>query len=224
AGCIYPAIVDHPNRMGDPKHRCGASYRWSTMDKPDDGNGRSTMKPTPTYIDPALVLDVMAQLFSAGTSLPAGLQAVGTHLPGCQPLTLVADQLLLGMDWDIAWQHVQDDPQLKQLGDELRFVHISAVPSAHILTTAATALRANRKRMAEQLAQELSIRLVLPTGICMLPSFILLGIIPMVLALLPGCTPPQPITQYGNPPENTTEHTMKDTQPLSIDQVDDSGT
>src|SRR5699024_2357400 len=44
-------IVDHPNRMGDPKHRCGASYRWSTMDKPDDGNGRSTMKPTPTYID-----------------------------------------------------------------------------------------------------------------------------------------------------------------------------
>src|SRR5699024_8123981 len=127
-----------------------------------------------------------AQLFSAGTSLPAGLQPVGTHLPGCQPLTRVADQLLLGMDWDIAWQHVQEDPQLKELGGELRFVHISAVPSAHMLTTAATALRANRKRMAEQLAQELAIRLVLPTGICMLPSFILLGIIPMVLALLPG--------------------------------------
>src|SRR5699024_4411217 len=172
--------------MGDPKHRCGASYRWSTMDKPDDGNGRSTMKPTPTYIDPALVLDVMAQLFSAGTYLPAGLQAVGTHLPGCQPLTLVADQLLFGLDWVIAGQHVPDHPQLRQLRDELRFVHISAVPSAHMLTTAATALRANRKRMAEQLAQELAIRLVLPTGICMLPSFILLGIIPMVLALLPG--------------------------------------
>src|SRR5699024_1209650 len=126
---------------------------------------------------------VMAQLFSAGTSLPAGLLAVGTHLPGCQPLTLVADQLPLGLDWDIAWQHVQDDPQLTQLGDALRFVPIAAVPSAHMLTTAATALRANRKRMAEQLAQELAIRLVLPTGICMLPSFILLGIIPMVLAL-----------------------------------------
>src|SRR5699024_8112347 len=135
----------------------------STLDKPDDGIGRSTMKPTPTYIDPALALDVMAQLFSAGTPLPAGLQAVGTPLPGRQPLTLVADQLLLGMDWDIARPHVQDDPQLKQVGDELRFVHISAVPSAHMLTTAATALRANRKRMAEQLAQELAIRLVLPT-------------------------------------------------------------
>src|SRR5699024_6701658 len=165
----------------------------------------------------------MAQLFSAGTSLPAGLQAVGTHLPGCQPLTLVADQLLLGMDWDIAWQHVQDDPQLKQLGDELRIVHTSADPSAHMLTTAATALRANRKRTAEQLAQELATHSVPPTGIRMLPSFILLGIIPMVLALLPGCTPHQPITQYGNPPETTKEHTMKDTQPLRIHLFDDTG-
>src|SRR5699024_12733000 len=128
-GCVSTASVEHRNRRGYPKQRRGASYRWSWTDKPDEGNGRSTMKPSPTYIDPALVLDVMAQLLSAGTSWPAGSQAVGTHLPGCQPLTLVADQLLLGMDWDIAWQHVQDDPQLKQLGDELRFVHISAVPS-----------------------------------------------------------------------------------------------
>ena len=82
--------------------------------------------------------------------------------------------------------HTGDDPQLCKLATELRFVYASAVPSAHMLTTAATALRANRKRLAEQLAQELAIRLVLPTGLCLLPSFILLGVIPMILALLPG--------------------------------------
>lgn len=144
------------------------------------------MTTTTTYSDPALVLDIMSQLFASGSSLPAGLAAVGQYLPGCQPLTKVADQLLLGMSWDDAWEHTRDDGQLHQLAHELRFVHTSAVPSAHMLTTAATALRANRKRLAEQLAQELAIRLVLPTGICMLPSFILLGIVPMVLALLPG--------------------------------------
>lgn len=144
------------------------------------------MKNTRPSTDPALVLDVMAQLFASGSSLAAGLSAVGRYLPGCRPLTDVAHKLLLGMDWDTAWQDVGDDRHLRQLADELRFVHTSAVPSAHMLTTAATALRANRKRTAEQLAQELAIRLVLPTGICMLPSFILLGIIPMVLALLPG--------------------------------------
>lgn len=144
------------------------------------------MKHTPTDTDPALVLDIMAQLFASGSSLAAGLAAVGKHLPGCQPLTKVAQLLLLGLDWDTAWKHADDTPQLQQLAKELQFVHASAVPSAHMLTTAATALRANRKRLAEQLAQELAIRLVLPTGICLLPSFILLGIVPMVLALFPG--------------------------------------
>lgn len=144
------------------------------------------MKDTQPATDPALVLDLMAQLFASGSSLTAGLAAVGQYLPRCQPLTDVAHKLLLGMDWDTAWEPACENRQLRQLADELRFVHTSAVPSAHMLTTAATALRANRKRMAEQLAEELAIRLVLPTGICMLPSFILLGIIPMVLALLPG--------------------------------------
>lgn len=144
------------------------------------------MTHTRTVSDPALVIDVMAQLFASGSSLPAALNATGKHLPGCQPLIEVSQKLLLGLDWDTAWENTIEDPQLTVLARELRFVHFSAVPSAHMLTTAATALRANRKRMAEQLAQELAIRLVLPTGICLLPSFILLGIIPMVLALLPG--------------------------------------
>ena len=144
------------------------------------------MNTTQTATDPALVLDILAQLFASGSSLATGLGAVGRYLPGCQPLTRVANQLLMGMDWDDAWEHTADEHQLDQLATELQFVYTSAVPSAHMLTTAATALRANRKRLAEQLAQELAIRLVLPTGICMLPSFILLGIVPMVLALLPG--------------------------------------
>ncbi len=143
-------------------------------------------QPTPHSTDPALILDIMAQLFASGTSLAAGLSAVGRHLPGCAPLIDVAHQLHLGLEWETAWHDATNDPNLDQLADELHFVHASAVPAAHMLTTAATALRANRKRQAEQLAQELAIRLVLPTGICLLPSFILLGIIPMVLSLLPG--------------------------------------
>lgn len=148
------------------------------MNKPSTAHQTST--------DPALILDILGQLFAAGSSLPAGLLAVGKHLPGCTPLTTVAHHLQLGIDWDDAWETTRADPALSLLATELRFVAASAVPSAHLLTSAATALRLNRKRLAEQLAQELAIRLVLPVGICLLPSFILLGVIPMVLALLPG--------------------------------------
>src|SRR5690625_7700692 len=79
------------------------------------------MKHTQPATDPALVLDIMAQLFASGSSLAAGLAAVGKHLPGCQPLTKVARLLLLGLDWDTAWTHADDIPQLNQLAEELRF-------------------------------------------------------------------------------------------------------
>lgn len=139
-----------------------------------------------TRTDPALILDLLAQLFGAGSSLPAGLAAVGAHLPGCVALTTVAHHLHLGLAWEDAWDCTREDPDLTVLATELQFIAAAAVPSADMLTSAATALRLNRKRLAEQLAQELAIRLVLPVGSCLLPSFILLGIVPMVLALLPG--------------------------------------
>src|SRR5690625_7832863 len=81
------------------------------------------MKHTQPATDPALVLDIMAQLFASGSSLAAGLAAVGKHLPGCQPLTKVARLLLLGLDWDTAWTHADDIPQLNQLAEELRCVN-----------------------------------------------------------------------------------------------------
>ena len=90
------------------------------------------MKHTAPTTDPALVLDVMAQLFASGSSLATGLAAVGNHLPGCRPLILVAHQLHLGLEWDTAWLHTTDAPHLNQLAHELRFVYASAVPSATI--------------------------------------------------------------------------------------------
>src|SRR5699024_225589 len=186
AGCFSESTTNQRNRLGAGPFGSCSSSSGTDLDASHDEHRGGTMNTNHTATDPALVLDILAQLFASGSSLANGLAAVGHHLPGCQPLTSVANQLLLGVSWDEAWEQAREARHLDQLANELQFVHTSAVPSAHMLTTAATALRANRKRLAEQLAQELAIRLVLPTGICMLPSFILLGIVPMVLALLPG--------------------------------------
>src|SRR5688500_19537619 len=51
AGCIYPAIIDHANRMGDTKQRCGASYRCLMQVKSEEVNGRRTMTPAPSYME-----------------------------------------------------------------------------------------------------------------------------------------------------------------------------
>lgn len=138
-----------------------------------------------TSVDAALALDVMAGLLLAGQSLTAALGLLGRYLPGCEPLLQVSARLGYGVDWTQSWAPVADDRELASLRDELEFAARTQVASADVLHAAASALRRNRRRRAEKLASELGIRLVLPLGTCLLPSFICLGVIPLVIALLP---------------------------------------
>lgn len=136
-------------------------------------------------LDVALALDLMAALVSAGQGLISALALMGEHLPGAERLRGVSGHLLLGADWDTAWQAVDGDADLEELGRELRFAHTTGAPTASLLRSTATALRRSRRRRAEQAAARLAIRLVMPLGLCLLPAFICLGVIPLVLALLP---------------------------------------
>src|SRR5699024_3031223 len=57
---------------------------------------------------------------------------------------------------------------------------------SRVLRSAARDARRGRARDAEVLAAQLAVRLVLPTGIALLPAFVALGIIPTVISLLGG--------------------------------------
>jgi Flp pilus assembly protein TadB len=134
-------------------------------------------------MDAALALDLLAGLLESGQGLVPALDLLGAHLPGAAPLCRVAALLRVGVDWDEAW--ATQDPDLQELARELRFAHQTGAPTAALLRSTATSLRRGRRRRAEQRAAELGTRLVLPLGLCQLPSFLCLGIVPLVLALLP---------------------------------------
>lgn len=144
------------------------------------------MTTTPQTVDAALALDVLAALLASGQSVISGLNYISQHLPGCTGLQHVSAALALGVDWDEAWALAEDNRDIRELNTELKFTYLSSVPTAAVLNASASTLRRNRKRRAEQLAAELGIRLVIPLGICLLPSFLCLGVIPMVIALLPS--------------------------------------
>lgn len=139
-------------------------------------------------LDAALALDLLAGLLESGQSLVSGLDLLGAHVPGAGPVRRVAAQLDVGVDWDEAWSAHEpeaSDPDLQELARELRFAYHTGAPTARLLRSTAASLRRHRKRRAEQRAAELGTRLVLPLGLCQLPSFLCLGVIPLVLALLP---------------------------------------
>lgn len=77
-------------------------------------------------------------------------------------------------------------PALKALKRALAFAALSGAPSAQSIRSSAAAERRRILRESERRAAALGVRLVLPLGMCSLPSFICLGIVPVVLALLPG--------------------------------------
>ena len=47
-------------------------------------------------------------------------------------------------------------------------------------------MRRERFRAAEKRAASLSVKLVIPLGLCSLPAFICLGVVPVLLALVPS--------------------------------------
>jgi len=77
-------------------------------------------------------------------------------------------------------------PALISVKRSLGFAALSGAPSAESIRTSAAAERRTTLREAERRAAALGVRLVLPLGLCSLPSFVCLGIVPVILALLPG--------------------------------------
>ncbi|MCI2266126.1 type II secretion system F family protein [Sediminivirga luteola] len=76
------------------------------------------------------------------------------------------------------------DPLTAELARTLEFSASSGAPVAPLLHGMASDIRARTKREAQRRAAKLGVQLVLPLGLCILPAFVLLGIVPVVLSLL----------------------------------------
>lgn len=133
--------------------------------------------------DTALVLDLSAMLLQAGLPVTGVLAVLAREVPGCGALHTVVRSLDLSLPWGRAWAQVPEP--LASLGDALAFSHLTGAATAALLSAAADQRRRSDIREAERRAAELGVRLVLPLGVCALPAFICLGIVPVVISLLP---------------------------------------
>lgn len=92
--------------------------------------------------------------------------------------------LLAGQPWPDAWSCVSAQSQLREFGEELAFAHATGAPTVELLELTAVQARRRRRAAVEEQAARLSVQMVLPLGLCFLPGFILLGVIPVVLGLV----------------------------------------
>lgn len=143
---------------------------------------------SPAPADVPLVLDLVAAAVRAGA--PPGrafgaavdaLAATGTEEAA---LRRVALQLSWGSAPEDVWRGLTaETDRWDELAEALLLSVRTGAPAASLLTSAAASARAARRWEAEAAAGRLSALLVLPLGLCTLPAFLLLGVVPVVLTL-----------------------------------------
>lgn len=132
-----------------------------------------------------LVLDLLAVCLRAGTPLVIALETVGQALPSrfSDDLARVAGLQRLGGSAPEAWADVAGDPDL---GPVARAVGRSAESGAR-LAAAFERLAADRRAAltaaGEARARRAGVLAMAPLGLCFLPAFVSLGIVPVVLSL-----------------------------------------
>lgn len=137
-------------------------------------------------VDTALVLELLAAQLRAGLAPLAALGTLAEAL-NSRALHTVCQRLQMGSNWGSAWSGSAAGT-FGELRDALAPAYTGGAPSTALLLSLADAHRLSERRAAERAAGKLSVALVVPLGLCSLPAFICLGIMPILISLQPTLT------------------------------------
>jgi pilus assembly protein TadC len=143
----------------------------------------------PGLRDTAMMLELIAAMLHAGAGIGRALELVAAAASPeyGRALRPVVGAMAIGADWETAWRSSDvRSPEILALRDALGFAALTGAPSSSILYAQAARMRRERFRAAEKRAASLGVKLVIPLGLCSLPAFICLGVVPVLLALVPS--------------------------------------
>lgn len=131
-------------------------------------------------------VDLLAATLVAGASPTAaiGLIAGAVDSPMSDELAGISARLALGVDPVRVWAEVGRDPQIGPLGRSLvRAIETGASVSEAMLRLAED-LRRDSRAETEQVARSVGVKAAVPLGLCLLPAFVLTGVVPLVAGSL----------------------------------------
>ncbi|MEZ2388468.1 type II secretion system F family protein [bacterium RCC_150] len=138
--------------------------------------------------DVSMMLELVAAMLDSGAGLARALALIADcAVPSIRrPVRAVVAALEIGTDWETAWRSSgAQSTESENLKAALAFAALTGAPSSAILYAQAARLRREQFRAAEKRAAALGVKLVIPLGLCSLPAFICLGVVPVLLGMLP---------------------------------------
>ncbi len=133
-----------------------------------------------------MVADLLAACLAAGASTASSTVAVTDALgdPIASVLGTCTAQIELGADPVLVWGQLADEPALAPIARSILRSADSGAPLSDILRRVADELRQQRRAKLESAARAVGVRAVGPLGVCFLPAFMLLGVVPLIASLI----------------------------------------
>jgi Flp pilus assembly protein TadB len=128
------------------------------------------------------VVDLMAASLSVGASPVSAVEMVSRAVdtPMSEELGAVSNRLALGVEPVRVWAEVSTHPQIGPLGRCLVRANDSGASVAEAMHRLAEDLRHANRAAVESRARSVGVRAAAPLGICLLPAFVLIGVVPLV--------------------------------------------
>ncbi|MEU7578720.1 type II secretion system F family protein [Streptomyces sp. NPDC041068] len=135
-----------------------------------------------------LAADLLAACVAAGASPVVAAHAVGESLKGAigERLARGAAEVRLGSEPADAWSQLAAIPGAAPLARLLERAGESGAPAAEPVARLAADVRAERGRAATARARRAAVLMAAPVGLCFLPAFVTVGVLPVVIGLAEG--------------------------------------
>jgi pilus assembly protein TadC len=136
------------------------------------------------------LVDLFASTLRAGAEPVAGLAQVCAALPGpaADRLAPVVERARWGSGSD-AWAAIAEDESLAPLARALVRSQVSGASVVQAVERLADELERESLARAEDAARRVGVAAAIPLGVCLLPAFMLLGVVPTVASLFGSVAP-----------------------------------
>ncbi|MGW7006488.1 type II secretion system F family protein [Streptomyces sp. NPDC054933] len=159
--------------------------RWQRRPRPTAANeARGAGRQLP------FAADLLAACLTAGAAPADAADAVGRTLDGPlgEALRRVAAELRLGADPIQCWTRLGTLPGASGLGRWMARASTTGVPPVAAVSRLAAECRAERTRSANGRARRAGVVATAPLGLCFLPAFLVIGVVPVVIGLAEAMT------------------------------------
>lgn len=136
---------------------------------------------------PILVL-LLASGLRAGLPVDRALRLAGRALPGpaADRVGEVLSRIDLGQDPGRIWESLARDAELAPIGRALARAAETGAPVTGLVERLGADLDDASRAEQERRARSVGVRAAIPLGVCLLPAFVLLGVVPVAAGLFAG--------------------------------------